>query len=62
MGLEQAAAVGGTGIGTMGLALGRCLKLPGRPTALVGKEEAKQVLVYAASTSVGTLATQLLAL
>lgn len=54
MGLEQATAVGGTGIGTLGLALVRCLKLPGSPTVPVGEDEAKQVLVYAASTSVGT--------
>ncbi|KAI1174424.1 GroES-like protein [Nemania sp. FL0916] len=62
MNLEQAAAVGGTGMGTMGLALFRCLKLPGSPTAPVAEEESKQVLVYAASTSVGTLASQLLRL
>jgi len=62
MDLEQAAAVGGTGIGTMGLALSRCLKLPGSPSSPVGEDESKQVLVYAASTSVGTLATQLVRL
>ena len=62
MGLKEAAAVGGTGIGTMGLALIRSLGLPGRPSQPVGDDEARQVLVYAASTSVGTLATQLLRL
>lgn len=62
MGLKEAAAVGGTGIGTMGLALGKSLGLPGRPTQPVSEDESKHVLVYAASTSVGTLATQLLKL
>lgn len=60
MGLEDAAAVGGTGIGTLGLALKRSLALPGGPTEPVPEGEGKEVLVYAASTSVGTLATQLL--
>lgn len=62
MGLEEAAAVGGTGLGTLGLALKRCLQLPGSPNNPVSEEESIEVLVYAASTSVGTLATQLLRL
>ncbi|KAI9708165.1 MAG: putative secondary metabolism biosynthetic enzyme [Bogoriella megaspora] len=62
MGLEEAAAVGGTGMGTMGLALKRCLKLPGSLLQPVEENESKEVLVYAASTSVGTLACQLLKL
>jgi NADPH:quinone reductase-like Zn-dependent oxidoreductase len=62
MGLKEAAAVGGTGIGTMGLALSKSLGLPGSPTRPVGETDSKYVLVYAASTSVGTLATQLLRL
>lgn len=60
MGMEDAAAVGGTGIGTLGLALKRSLGLPGSPREPVSEGEGIQVLVYAASTSVGTLATQLL--
>ncbi|KAH3920889.1 trans-enoyl reductase phmE [Parastagonospora nodorum] len=62
MGLKEAAAVGGTGIGTMGLALSKSLGLPGSPTRPVGETDSKYVLVYASSTSVGTLATQLLRL
>jgi NADPH:quinone reductase-like Zn-dependent oxidoreductase len=62
MDLKKAAAVGGTGIGTMGLALSKSLQLPGSPTRPVGGDESQHVLVYAASTSVGTLATQLLRL
>jgi len=62
MSTEQAAAVGGTGMGTMGLTLKRSLGLDGSPTNPVSETDAKEVLVYAASTSVGTLATQLLAL
>ena len=62
MSIEQAAAVGGTGMGTIGLALKKALKLNGSPLNPVSEEEAKEVLVYAASTSVGTLATQVLKL
>jgi NADPH:quinone reductase-like Zn-dependent oxidoreductase len=62
MDLKEAAAVGGTGIGTMGLALSKSLQLPGSPTQPVSGDESQHVLVYAASTSVGTLATQLLRL
>jgi NADPH:quinone reductase-like Zn-dependent oxidoreductase len=60
--LKDAAAVGGTGIGTMGLTLGKSLQLSGSPTQPVSDDESRYVLVYAASTSVGTLATQLLKL
>ncbi|KAI9668169.1 MAG: putative secondary metabolism biosynthetic enzyme [Bathelium mastoideum] len=62
MDLERAAAIGGTGMGTMGLALKRSLNLPGSPLHPVEESDSKEVLVYAASTSVGTLATQLLTL
>lgn len=62
MSLEQAAAIGGTGMGTMGLALKRCLGLKGSPIDPVNEDESKEVLVYAASTSIGTLAIQLLKL
>ena len=54
---EQAAAVGGTGMGTMGLALKRSLKLQGSPANPVSEKDAKAVLFYAASTSAGTLVT-----
>jgi NADPH:quinone reductase-like Zn-dependent oxidoreductase len=57
---ETAAAIGGTGLGTLGLALYRFLGLTGTPWHPADKEE--YVLVYGGSTSVGTLALQLLRL
>lgn len=62
VGMDQAAAIGGTGMGTMGLTLKECLGLDGSPERPVGEGEGKVVLVYAASTSIGTLALQLLSL
>lgn len=62
MSMEQAAAIGGTGMGTMGLSLKWCLELGGSPDKPVAEGEGKEVLVYAASTSIGTLALQLLSL
>lgn len=62
MNLEEAAAVGGTGIGTLGLALRKCLGLSGSFKNPVSEQDSRDVLVYAASTSVGTLAMQLLRL
>lgn len=62
MSMDQAAAIGGTGMGTMGLTLKECLQLDGSPEKPVAEEDAKEVLVYAASTSIGTLALQLLSL
>jgi NADPH:quinone reductase-like Zn-dependent oxidoreductase len=62
MGMDQAAAIGGTGMGTMGLTLKECLGLDGSPEDPVADGQGKEVLVYAASTSIGTLALQLLSL
>jgi D-arabinose 1-dehydrogenase-like Zn-dependent alcohol dehydrogenase len=62
MDMHQAAAIGGTGMGTMGLALKECFKLEEGPEQPVTDGKAKEVLVYAASTSIGTLALQLLSL
>ncbi|KAG8408400.1 hypothetical protein J3459_017811 [Metarhizium acridum] len=60
MSMEDAEAVAGTSIVALGLAFKLCLQLPGSPTDPVSEEESGEILVYAASTSVGTLATQLL--
>lgn len=60
--MDQAAAIGGTGMGTMGLTLKECLGLDGSPGNPVADGQGKEVLVYAASTSIGTLALQLLSL
>ncbi|KAH6683992.1 putative zinc-binding dehydrogenase family oxidoreductase [Halenospora varia] len=57
---DTAAGIGGTGLGTLGLALFKSLALPGTPDKPVDNGEV--VLVYGGSTSVGTLAMQLLKL
>jgi NADPH:quinone reductase-like Zn-dependent oxidoreductase len=63
MGFEEAPVAGsGVVLLTLGLALKKGLDLPGSTRRPVGEDESKEVLVYAASTSVGTLATQLLKL
>jgi len=60
---EEAAAAGsGVAWLTLGLVLRRSLRLEGTFKRPVREEEAMEVLVYAASTAVGTLATQLLRL
>ncbi|KAL2833069.1 hypothetical protein BJY01DRAFT_239629 [Aspergillus pseudoustus] len=59
--MEQGASLG-TGIGTVGLALFRSLKVPGTPIAPVPSASAKIVLVYGGSTATGTLAIQILKL
>ena len=55
---EEAAALGGTGLATLGMALFRALELPGTPEEPVQKPET--VLVHGGSSSVGTMAMQLL--
>lgn len=60
MPFETGAAIGGTGLGTLGLALFRSLGLPGTPERPA--EKSLIVLVYGGSTSVGTMAIQLLRL
>ncbi|MCJ1261271.1 hypothetical protein MMC22_001135 [Lobaria immixta] len=60
MSWQVAASIGASGIATLGLALFRNLGLPGTPDEPA--EESEQVLVYAGSTSVGTMAIQLLRL
>jgi len=63
MSFEEAAAAGsGVALLTLGLVLRKSLDLPGSFKSPVGEDESKEVLVYAASTAVGTLATQLLKL
>lgn len=63
MSLEEAAVAGsGVALLTLGLVLRKSLDLSGSFKNPVGADESKEVLVYAASTSVGTLATQLLKL
>lgn len=57
---ETAAGIGGTGLGTLGLVFYRSLKLEGTPEKPV--TNGPFVLVYGGSTSVGTLALQLLKL
>lgn len=57
---ETAAAIGGTGLGTLGLALYKSLGLSGTPKS--PKEKGEFVLVYGGSTSVGTMGLQLLKL
>ena len=57
---ETAAAIGGTGLGTLGLAFYKSLGLVGTPDSPV--DNGPIVLVYGGSTSVGTLALQLLRL
>ena len=58
MSFEGAAALGGTGLATLGMALFKELALPGSPEKPADKAET--VLVYGGSSSVGTMATQLL--
>ncbi|KAI9848706.1 MAG: putative secondary metabolism biosynthetic enzyme [Sclerophora amabilis] len=58
MSFEGAAALGGTGLATLGMALFRALELPGTPEDPVQNPET--VLVYGGSSSVGTMAMQLL--
>ncbi|KAL2864253.1 zinc-binding alcohol dehydrogenase family protein [Aspergillus lucknowensis] len=57
---ETAAGIGATGLGTLGLALYKTLQLKGTPEQPIGNGE--YVLVYGGSTSVGTMAIQLLKL
>lgn len=58
MSFEEAAALGGTGLATLGMALFRVLDLPGTPEEPAQKPET--VLVHGGSSSVGTMALQLL--
>lgn len=60
MSWQVAASIGASGIATLGLALFRSLGLPGTPSKPAKQPE--QVLVYGGSTSVGTMAIQLLRL
>lgn len=60
MSFEDAAAIGGVGHGTLGLALWDCLGLPASPDSPA--EKPIHVLVYGGSTSTGTMAIQLLKL
>ncbi|KAI1170863.1 GroES-like protein [Nemania sp. FL0916] len=60
MSFPEAAALGGTGLATLGMALFRTLQLPGTPEKPAAKPE--MVLVHGGSSSVGTMATQLLRL
>lgn len=60
MGWEEAAAIGGIGHGTLGLALWDSLELPASPDKPA--EKAAHVLVYGGSTATGTMAIQLLRL
>lgn len=59
MSYEQGASLG-SGLGTIGLALFRSLRVPGSPAEPA--EEPVDVLVYGGSTATGTLAIQLLKL
>ncbi|TDZ25583.1 Trans-enoyl reductase fsa3 [Colletotrichum orbiculare MAFF 240422] len=54
----QAAALG-TAVATTGLALFRSLGIPGHPDAPVSGGKGRQILIYGASSSVGTMALQL---
>ncbi|GAP90884.1 putative zinc-binding dehydrogenase family [Rosellinia necatrix] len=60
MSFEEAAALGGTGLATLGMALFRTLQLQGTPEEQAVKPEV--VLVHGGSSSVGTMAIQLLRL
>jgi NADPH:quinone reductase-like Zn-dependent oxidoreductase len=60
MSFEEAAALGGTGLATLGMALFRTLELPGTPEEPAQKPQT--VLVHGGSSSVGTMAMQLLRL
>ncbi|EAW09121.1 zinc-binding alcohol dehydrogenase family protein [Aspergillus clavatus NRRL 1] len=60
MSFEEAAALGGTGLATLGMALFRTLELPGTPEEPAQKP--LTVLVHGGSSSVGTMAMQLLRL
>jgi NADPH:quinone reductase-like Zn-dependent oxidoreductase len=60
MSFEEAAALGGTVLATLGMALFRTLELPGTPEEPAQKPQT--VLVHGGSSSVGTMAMQLLRL
>ena len=60
MSFEEAAAIGGTGITTAGMALFNSMQLPGNPFEPAAK--ASFVLVYGASTATGTMCLQMLKL
>lgn len=60
MSFEEAAAMSGTCIATMGVALFRSLELPG--TFDQPAEKAKDVLIYGGSSSVGTVGIQMVKL
>ncbi|KAF7182336.1 hypothetical protein CNMCM7691_001816 [Aspergillus felis] len=60
MSFEEAAALGGTGLATLGMALFRTLELPGTPEEPA--QNPQTVLVHGGSSSVGTIAMQLLRL
>lgn len=57
---EQAAAVGGTGIATLGLVLHEHLRVNFSPRAPAAEIETFPVLVYGGGTATGTMAIQLL--
>jgi NADPH:quinone reductase-like Zn-dependent oxidoreductase len=58
MSFETAASIGASVIATLGLALFRALRIPFTPEQPA--EKPKQVLVWGGSTTVGTMAIQLL--
>jgi NADPH:quinone reductase-like Zn-dependent oxidoreductase len=60
MSFPEAAALGGTGLATLGMALFKTLQLPGTPQEPAAQPET--VLVHGGSSSVGTMAIQLLRL
>ena len=60
MSFETAASIGASVLATLGLALFRALRIPFTPEQPA--EKPKQVLVWGGSTSVGTMAIQLLRL
>ena len=57
---EDAAAIGGTGIATLGLAFNAYLHLGFTPSRPASAAETFPVLVYGAGTATGTMAIQLL--
>ncbi|KAI1505448.1 GroES-like protein [Biscogniauxia marginata] len=60
MSFEEAAALGGTGLATLGMALFKALELPGTPEQPAANPQT--VFVHGGSSSVGTMAMQLLRL
>ncbi|WQF88053.1 Putative GroES-like superfamily, alcohol dehydrogenase-like, NAD(P)-binding domain superfamily [Colletotrichum destructivum] len=54
----QAASLG-TAVATMGLALFKSLGIPGHPEAPITEGKGRHILIYGASSSVGTMAVQL---